>query len=37
MTSEQFFFCCYNRSGNVFSGHVPCIYFFFLQGEWGGG
>ena len=26
MTSEQIFFCCYNRSA-FFSGHAPCNFF----------
>ena len=40
MTSEQFLFCCYNRSANFFSGHVPCKFFFysnFFFGRRGGG
>ena len=41
MTSEQFLFCCYNRSANFFSGHVPCKFFFysnfFFRKERGGG
>ena len=41
MTSEQFFFCCYNRSTIFFSGHVPCNLSFlysnsFSEGEGGG-
>ena len=28
MTSEQFLFCCYNRSAIIFSGHVPCKFFY---------
>ena len=28
MISEQFFFCCFNRSANIFCGHVPCKFFY---------
>ena len=31
MTSEQFFFCCYNRSADFFSGHMPCKFFFVVM------
>ena len=36
MTSEQIFFCCYNRSVKKFSGHGPVQIFFivfFRKGE----
>ena len=37
MTSEQFVFCCNNRSADFFSGHIPCNFFFcsniFSEGE----